>query len=366
MPSELMYQLALTRIPLIGDVIIKKLLEHFSSAESIFKAKKNDLERIMNIGSIRAGALKSFNDFAGIEAEINFLDRYKIKPLFCTDSGYPRRLLECYDTPAMLYYKGNTDLNSLKMVSIVGTRKPSAYGVMLTEKLVNDFKEAGIIIVSGLAYGIDVIAHASALKAGIPTIGVLAHGLDRIYPPVHKGIAAQMVENGGLLTDFPSGTLPDKQNFPRRNRIVAGLCDVTIVVESSTKGGSLITADLANGYNRDVCCFPGRTTDLLSEGCNWLIRQNKAALITSAAEVLEMMGWNERSRHIKKISHTLFPVLTEAERGLLDILQERSPRHLEEFYSITAFSGSQIANAMFGLEMQQLVKRLPGQMYELM
>jgi DNA processing protein len=365
MPSELLYQLALTRIPSIGDVIIKKLMEHFKSAEAIFKAKGYELERVMNIGSSRAAAVRSFNDFGRMETEMKFLERYNITPVFCSDPLYPRRLLECYDAPAMLYFKGNTTLNAARMVSIVGTRKPSSYGSMITEKLVAELQAANVTIVSGLAYGIDIIAHKAALKAGIPTIGVLAHGLDRIYPPLHTNIAAQMTEQGGLLTDFMSGTLPDKQNFPRRNRIVAGLCDVTVVIESRRRGGSLITADLANGYHRDVCCVPGRVTDPLSEGCNWLIRQNKAALINSADDLLEMMGWKDTEPYKAKIANTLFPELTGEALNILEILRERSPRHLEEFYSLTTYSGNKIASIMFELEMQQLVKRMPGQTYDL-
>ncbi|GEP92578.1 DNA processing protein [Chitinophaga terrae (ex Kim and Jung 2007)] len=363
MPSELFYQIALTRIPSIGDVIIKKLIEHFGSAEAVFKARRFELEKVMNIGSMRIAALRSFKDFGRVEEEMRFLEKYKITPLFCTDPAYPRKLLDCYDTPAMLYFRGNTPLNAKRMVGIVGTRRPSAYGSALTVQLVTGLADAGVTIVSGLAYGIDVIAHKTALQSAVPTIGVLAHGLDRIYPPAHKNIAAEMTERGGLLTDYISGTLPDKQNFPRRNRIVAGLCDVTIVVESGLKGGSLITADLANGYNRDVCAVPGRVDDPLSAGCNWLIKQNKAALINGVEDVLSLMGW-QTSQQINKKQYSLFPELTQDEEALLAILQEKSPRHVEEFYGATQLSGSEIAQSLFTLEMQQVIRRLPGEMYE--
>jgi DNA processing protein len=367
MPQELMYQLALTRIPLIGDVIIKKLLEHFGSAGNIFNARKQELERIETVGAIRAAAIRNFRDFTEIEKEISFMEKYRIQPLFCTDPAYPQRLLHCYDNPAMLYYKGSASLNALRMISIVGTRHPSAYGKSVCEALVMGLSEAGITIVSGLAYGIDIIAHKTALKAHIPTIGVLAHGLDRIYPPAHKQVAVQMLEQGGLLTDFPSQTAPDRQNFPKRNRIVAGICDATIVIESGMRGGSLITADLANGYNRDVFCIPGRLHDPQSAGCNYLIKQNKAALLTGAEDVLALMGWQEKTAAGKApvVQTGLFPELSEDEQLIMSLFREKSQRHLEELYLQTRLSGSQVATAVFNLEMQSVLRSLPGQLYEL-
>ena len=365
MPQELMYQIALTRIPMIGDVIIKKLLEHFGSAGNIFKAKKYELEKIETVGSIRAAALCNFHDFASIAAEIDFIEKYRIQPLFCTDPGYPQRLLHCYDSPAMLYYKGNATLNPARIVNIVGTRHPSSYGRAVCETLVKELAAAGITIVSGLAYGIDIIAHKTALKEQTPTIGVLAHGLDRIYPPAHKQVAVDMLEQGGLLTDFMSRTLPDKQNFPKRNRIVAGISDATIVIESGVRGGSLITADLANGYNRDVMCIPGRLHDPQSAGCNLLIKQNKAMLLTGAADVVELMGWQDTPHAAPSVQPGLFPELTPDEQLIMSLFREKSRRHLEELYLQTRLSGSQVATAVFNLEMQSVLRSLPGQVYEL-
>lgn len=365
MPQELMYQLALTRIPLIGDVTVKKLLEHFGSAGNIFNARRQELEKIETVGVIRAGAIRNFRDFTEIEKEIAFMEKYRIQPLFCTDPAYPRRLLHCYDNPAMLYYRGNASLNAPRMINIVGTRHPSAYGRSVCEMLVAGLSAAGVSIVSGLAYGIDIIAHKTALKAGIPTIGVLAHGLDRIYPPAHKQVAVQMLEQGGLLTDFPSRTAPDRQNFPKRNRIVAGICDATIVIESGMRGGSLITADLANGYNRDVFCIPGRLHDPQSAGCNYLIRQNKAVLLTGAADILALMGWEEQAGAGPAVQTRLFPELSEAEQLIMSLFREKSQRHLEELYLQTRLSGSQVATAVFNLEMQSVLRSLPGQLYEL-
>jgi len=391
MPQELMYQLALTRIPLIGDVIIKKLLEHFGSAGDIFRARKHELERIETVGTIRAAALQRFRDFSEVEQEIRFMEKYRIQPLFCTDPAYPQRLLRCYDSPAMLYYKGTASLNPPRMINIVGTRHPTAYGRAVCESLVRELTDAGITIVSGLAYGIDIIAHKTALKEGVPTIGVLAHGLDRIYPPAHKQIAVEMLEQGGLLTDFPSQTPPDRQNFPKRNRIVAGICDATIVIESGMRGGSLITADLANGYHRDVFCIPGRLHDPQSAGCNYLIKQNKAALLSGAADLLAMMGWEEKvaGREEQPVNGRgegasidtlqrdaggvttavrqpeLFPELSGEEQLILSLFREKSQRHLEELYLQTQLSGSQVATAVFNLEMLSVLRSLPGQLYEL-
>jgi DNA processing protein len=365
MPEELMYQIALTRIPLIGDVIIKKLLEHFGSAGNIFKAKKYELEKIETVGTIRAAALCNFHDFGSVAAEIDFIEKYRIQPLFCTDPGYPQRLLHCYDSPAMLYYKGNATLNPARIVNIVGTRHPTAYGRAVCETLVKELAAAGITIVSGLAYGIDIIAHKTALKEQTPTIGVLAHGLDRIYPPAHKQVAVDMLEQGGLLTDFMSQTLPDKQNFPKRNRIVAGISDATIVIESGLRGGSLITADLANGYNRDVMCIPGRLHDPQSAGCNYLIKQNKAMLLTGAADVVDLMGWQEAPHAAPSVQPGLFPEFTPDEQLIMSLFREKSRRHLEELYLQTHLSGSQVATAVFNLEMQSVLRSLPGQQYEL-
>ncbi len=365
MPQELMYQIALTRIPLIGDVIIRKLLETFGTAGNIFKAKKQELERIETVGSVRANAIRCFRDFDAVEKEMIFIEKYRIRPLFCTDPDYPQRLHHCYDGPVMLYYKGSASLNAGRIVSVVGTRRPSAYGKKICRQLTEELAAAQVTLVSGLAYGIDILAHQTALQAGIPTIGVLAHGLDRIYPAAHKQTATAMIEQGGLLTDFMSGQLPDKQNFPKRNRIVAGLCDATIVVESGLQGGSLITADLAAGYNRDVFCIPGQVDDPHAAGCNHLIKNNKAMLITGATDILKMMGWENSVRRAAPLQRELFLQLSDNEQQILQLFQDKSQRHLEELYLHTGLSGSQVATAVFSLEMQSLLKSLPGQRYEL-
>ncbi len=235
MPNDLLYQIALTLVPNIGDVYAKALVNTYGSAEAVFKAKKKDLEHLEGIGSVRASSIKAFLDFTSSEAEIKFIEQLKITPLFITDKNYPQRLLNCYDSPLLLFYRGNADLNTAKIISIVGTRNPSDYGKMLCEKIVEDLQAENILILSGLAYAIDTIAHKAALKNKLPTVGVLAHGLDKIYPQQNKMLAKQMVEHGGLLIEFLSATNPHKQNFPKRNRIVAGMCDALIVIESSKK-----------------------------------------------------------------------------------------------------------------------------------
>lgn len=297
MSNDLLYQLSLTLVPNIGPVQAKILLQHFDAAE-IFKARKTALEKIEGIGGIRANNIKAFTDFSKAEEEIGFIEKYKIKSLFLTDKDYPQRLLNCYDSPILLYYRGTADLNGSKVIAIVGTRNNSDYGKQVTEKLIKELATQNVLIVSGLAFGIDAIAHKSAIKNQLPTVGVLGHGLDQIYPSEHSGLAKDMIKHrGGLLTEFRSHSKPDKHNFPIRNRIVAGMSDATIVIETGIKGGSMITAELANGYNKDVFAFPGRTSDTKSAGCNYLIKNNKAVLLTDAQELIEMMGWeSQRSK----------------------------------------------------------------------
>jgi DNA processing protein len=366
MSTDLLYQIALTLIPNIGDVHAKALVNIYGDAQPVFKAKKKELEAIEGIGTIRANSIKAFTDFTSSEAEIKFIEKYKIAPLFITDKNYPQRLLNCYDSPVLLYYRGTADLNTSKIVSVVGTRSNSEYGKSVCEKLIEELTEQNILVVSGLAFGIDTIAHKAALKNNLQTVGVLAHGLDRIYPTQNKTLAKQMTEQGGLLTDFISNTNPDKQNFPKRNRIVAGMCDALVVMESGKKGGSLITAELANGYNKDVFAIPGKTTDTKSEGCNYLIKQNKASLITGAADLIELMNWDPKEKTTKKKQRELFIELTPDEKIIVDILQQRESIQIDELYFKSGLSSSAAATALLMLEMQNVVASLPGKVYKLL
>ncbi|MEP7254281.1 MAG: DNA-processing protein DprA [Ferruginibacter sp.] len=365
MNNDLLYQIALTLVPNIGDVHAKALINIYGNAQSIFNAKKKELENIEGIGSVRAKSIKDFTDLSSAEEEIKFIEKYKIAPLFIIDENYPKRLLNCFDSPSLLYYRGNADLNTSKIISIVGTRNNSGYGKIVCEKFIEDLKAENILVVSGLAFGIDTIAHKTALKNNLQTVAVLAHGLDRIYPSQNKSLAKQMTEQGGLLTDFISNTNPDKQNFPKRNRIVAGICDAVIVIESGKKGGSLITAELGNGYNKDVFAIPGRTNDPKSEGCNYLIKNNKAALINSADDFLEMMNWKPTPKPSAKKQRELFIELTPDEKIVVDILQQQDSIQIDELYFKSGLSSSAVATALLMLEMQNVVVSLPGKVYKL-
>lgn len=364
MHPDLLYQLALTQIPQIGPVQAKILLQH-CEAEEIFHAKKSYLEKIEGIGPVRASAICSFKDFSKAEKEIEFIEKYKIKTLFLSDENYPKRLLNCYDSPTLLYFKGEADLNASKIAAIIGTRSNTEYAKQVTEKIIKDLADHQVMIISGLAYGVDAIAHKAALKHSQPTIGVLAHGLDQIYPSEHSGLAKEMVkQGGGLLTEFPSKTKPDKHNFPTRNRIVAGMSDVTIVVETSIKGGSMITAELANGYNKDVFAIPGKITDSKSAGCNYLIRSNKAILLSDASELLEIMGWQEKKRSSKK-QKEIFIELSADEKIIVSILKEKDSVHIDEINLKSGFSSSAVAAAILNLELQNVILSLPGKLYQL-
>ena len=365
MQTELLYQIALTLVPNIGDVHAKALVNHFGNAEAIFSARKKELEALEGIGTIRANSIKSFHDFTRAEDEISFIDKYKIQPLFITDKNYPQRLLNCYDSPAMLYYKGVADLNSSKIISVVGTRNNNDYGKNICEKLIEELSGEDIIIVSGLAFGIDSIAHKAAIKNDLKTIAVLAHGLDMVYPSQNSSLAKQMIKTGGLLTEFRSCTKPDRQNFPGRNRIVAGISDAIIVIESGLKGGSLITAELGNGYNKDVFAYPGRVNDIKSEGCNFLIKNNKAALITSADDILESMGWKENKKPSAKKQRELFIELTDDEKIIVNILQSQDQVQIDELYVRSKLNSSAVAQALLMLEMQGVVSSMPGKIYKI-
>lgn len=365
MHNDLVYQIALTLVPNIGYVHAKALVNIYGDAQSIFKARKKELEIIEGIGTVRAKSIKDFSDFSSSEQEIKFIEKYKITPLFITDQKYPKRLLNCYDCPTMLYYRGNADLNTSKIISVVGTRTNSAYGKIVCEKFIEALQRENILVISGLAFGIDTIAHKTAINNNLQTVAVLAHGLDRIYPSQNKTLAKQITNQGGLLTEFISNTNPDKQNFPKRNRIVAGICDAIIVIESSKKGGSLITAELGNGYNKDVFAIPGRVTDSKSEGCNYLIKNNKAALINSADDFLELMNWKPVAKPIKKNQRELFIELSPDEKIVVDILKQKDITHIDELYFKSGLSSSSVATALLMLEMQQVVLCMPGKIYKL-
>lgn len=365
MHPELFYQLCLTLVPNIGDVQAKILVQHFGNAEAVFKAKTATLEKLEGIGEVRAQSLKHFSDFHLAEEELKFIEKYRIQTFFLTDDAYPKRLLNCYDSPTLLFYKGAADLNASRIVSVVGTRSNTDYGKTFTENLVKELAAYNAVVISGLAFGIDAVAHRAALKNALPTVGVVGHGLSKIYPAQHAALAKEMIgAGGGLLSEFFHDTKPDKHNFPLRNRIVAGLSDATIIVESSVKGGSMITAGLADAYNRDVFAVPGRTTDKASSGCNHLIKYNKAVLLTDADELLTVMGWKETKTKPKK-QREIFVELTPEEQTVLNLLQQKEAAHIDEINLGSGLSSSAIAAALLNLELQGIVQSLPGKMYRL-
>lgn len=366
--NELPYQIGLTLIEGIGDINAKNLLAYCGSSSEIFRQKKANLLKVPGIGEYLAQSIiRSKSVLERAEEEIVFLQKHKITPLFFTDEKYPARLKYCSDSPILMFYKGNADLNKDKIIGIVGTRKPSDYGKERTKELVEELKNTKVIIISGLAYGVDVWAHKAALDCGLETVGVLAHGLDRIYPQLHEKIAKKMINSGGLLTDFMSGTNPDAVNFPKRNRIVAGLCDALVVVESKRQGGSLITATIANSYNKDVFAFPGQAGDPLAEGCNGLIKQNKATLIENAADLLYAMQWEEQDK--KQVKNKQIPLLvnlTDDEKLIANAFLVKKEMHMDEVCYSTQMPISKVASLLLQMEFSNLIKSKPGKMFELL
>ena len=365
MHPDLLYLISLTRIPQIGCIHARTLLQHFGSAEAVFKSSTQALEKIEGIGRIRAQSIKTFHDFSVSEKEILFLHRYGIRPVTLHDADYPQKLLTACDAPILLFYKGNTDLNAPRSISIVGTRRNSDYGKQATEKIIQELTPYGVTIVSGLAFGIDAIAHKQALKQGLPTIAVLAHGLASLYPAEHNLLSKQILKQGGLITEYISQVKAEKHHFPIRNRIVAGISDCTIVIETAVKGGSMITADLANGYFKEVFAIPGRTTDFRSAGCNWLIRNNQATLLDNVQNLVRMMGWEERMQSPLSKQGDLFITLNEVEQRIMDLLKERQQMHIDVINSTTGFPNSRNAGALLELEMKDLIYSVPGRIYRL-
>lgn len=359
---ELVYQIGLTLIDGIGDVNAKNLLAYCGSAKEVFYEKKTRLQKIPGIGQTLANSVfQGKGVLKRAEKELAFIEKYKIRCLFFTDEMYPKRLKACNDGPVLLYYKGNANLNAEKIVAVVGTRRPSEYGKQQTEQFINELSGTGVLVISGLAYGVDILAHRTSLDCGLETVGVLAHGLDRIYPGTHNKTAKKMLQQGGLLTEFMSDTNPDAVNFPKRNRIVAGLCDALVVVESKRTGGSLITATIANSYNKDVFAFPGRAGEALSEGGNGLIKQNRATLIEGAEDVLYAMQWQEKKTPVNKASQIPLQIsLGEEEQKVYECLRKINSLHLDEICLSTNLTVSKVSASLLQLEFSNLVRSRPG------
>ncbi|WP_343535242.1 DNA-processing protein DprA [Pedobacter sp.] len=359
------HQIALTLIEGVGPLIAKKLLQYFGSAADVFTANQKQLQEIEGIGKKTAETILQTNALELAEKELEFINRHQIKVLFYEDEDYPKRLKNCYDSPLLLYYKGTTNLNASKVVSIVGTRNATPYGKMLCKQLIEVLKPYQVLIVSGLAYGIDAAAHKESVLQAVPTIGILGHGLDRIYPATHRELAANMLKCGGLLTEFLPGTKPDRENFPKRNRIIAGMADVTIVVEASSKGGALITAEIANSYNRDVYAFPGRVNDEFSEGCNFLIKTNRAGLINSPQDLIYYLGWDGQATQAKPPVQVQLPLdLNREERIVCEALLPTA-LPVDELALKTNIAQSKLAVILLTLEMKGIIVALPGKLFKL-
>ena len=368
--EEQIYSIALTMVPGIGHIGAKHLIDGMGNAVDVFRLRKEIPERIPEVSQRVIEALDCPQAVLRAEQEYEFIRKNRISCLSFHDEAYPSRLRECEDAPVVLFFKGNADLNSLHILNMVGTRNATDYGTQICASFLRDLKALcpDVLVVSGLAYGIDIHAHREALANELPTVGVLAHGLDRIYPHVHRRTAVDMLEKGGLLTEFLSGTNPDRHNFISRNRIVAGMCDATIVIESAEKGGSLITAELAEGYHRDCFAFPGRMSDEYSKGCNRLIRDNKASLLLSAEDFVQAMGWNMQTTLSEKVSvqRSLFIELSEEEQKIVAILEKLGNLQINSLVVEADIPVNKMTALLFELEMKGVIRVLAGGMYQLL
>jgi len=366
--QNLLYQIGLTLVKGIGNIIARQVIDTLGDVSLLFKEKAYILERIPGISRKIISEIRHPEVLQRAEKEISFIEKNKIEALFIKDENYPERFKECVDAPPMLYFRGNTSLNTEKIISMVGTRNASNYGKEITERLILDISKnyPETLIVSGLAYGIDISSHRAALKNDLPTVGVLAHGLDRIYPSAHRHTAIEMLEKGGLLTDFISETDPDRQNFVKRNRIIAGISDCTVVVESAEKGGALITANIADSYHRDVFAVPGKATDTYSAGCNALIKYKKAALITCADDIFREMCWNKGEGHKPQmVQRSIFIDLTPDEQSVVDLLSKAENMQLNMLGIELNLPVAKLAALLFELEMKGAIRCMPGGLYRL-
>ncbi|HNS30486.1 MAG TPA: DNA-processing protein DprA [Tenuifilaceae bacterium] len=363
----LKYQIGIDMIPMIGSVNAKRLIAYCGGVEAVFKEKAKTLTKIPGIGSIIAKEIVNQKVLDRAAEEVDFVVKHGIRAIFYLDEDYPKRLFQCDDGPVVLFIKGNAgvDLNQSKVISVVGTRSITDYGRTICEELIRGLAQRGHnpIVVSGLAYGVDVCAHRAALKEGFQTVAVLGHGLDRLYPATHWSISKEIAETGALVTDFPSKTPFERNNFIKRNRIIAGLADATIVVESALKGGSLITADMAVGYNREVLAIPGNAGQKYSQGCNMLIKTNKAALIETAEDIEFQLGWESPKKAKVPKQTTLFPVLSAEEQAVLDALKENGQEPIDLLCLKTKMPVAKVSSLLLNLEFAGLVVSKPGKVF---
>lgn len=368
--EEQVYSIALTMIRGVGHIGAKRLVEGMGSATDVFRYRKDIPDRLSEVNRRIVETLDNPQAIARAEQELNFIQKNKIRCLTLGSQDYPSRMRECEDAPVVLFFKGNADLNTSHVLNIVGTRHATDYGTQICTTFLRDLKTLcpDVLVVSGLAYGIDIHAHREALSNDLSTIAVLAHGLDRIYPYTHRKTAVDMLEKGGLLTEFLTETSPDRYNFVSRNRIVAGVSDATILIESAEKGGSLITAELAEGYHRDCFAFPGRAGDQYSKGCNQLIRDNKASLLLSAEDFVSAMGWKTAPHPsiTTNVQRNLFLDLSEEEQTVVDILEKQGNLQINALIVEADIPVQKMNGILFELEMKGVIRVLAGGVYQLL
>ena len=361
--SELFYILALQKVEGVGDIMAKKLMSHCGSAEAVFKTKTQQLAAIDGVGSSLLKNLKDETVFDKANKELEYIQNNNIKVSFFQDENYPDKLKHCVDAPVLLFTAGNIDLKNRKIISIVGTRQITSYGTEFCKKFIEDLIPLDPVIVSGFAYGVDIVAHQLAMENNLQTIGVLAHGLNQIYPKNHKKYMAKMELNGGFMTEFWSSSNPDKENFVKRNRIVAGISEATIVIESAERGGSLITANMANDYNRDVFAVPGRTTDKYSTGCNNLIKTQKANVLTSVADLVYMLNWDIKEEP-KAVQKQLFVSLDNDEQKIYDYLLKTGKELMDIIALECEFPIYRVSSILLNMELKGVIRPLPGKLFE--
>lgn len=361
--SDLQYLLALQHIPNLGDASAKKLIRHAGSAEAVFREKEATLVKIEGIGRLKVEGLHDAVHLREAEKELKFIEENRIKCLAYTDDDYPERLKHCFDGPILLFQRGNIDLRNKRIVSVIGTRNATNQGIVFCEQFIHDLAPLNPIIVSGFAYGIDITAQRAAFNNSLQTIGCLAHGLNQIYPKVHSRYVHSVEENGGFFTDFWSTDAFDRNNFLKRNRIIAGMSEATVVIESAEKGGSLVTADIANSYNREVFAVPGRPGDSQSVGCNSLIKSQQAHVLTSAADLIYILNWQLEKKN-KPVQKQLFIDLDEEEEKLFNFLQQNGKEQLDLIALNCSIPTFKAATLLLNLELKGVVRPLPGKLFE--
>lgn len=361
--EELLYALALQKAKNVGDTLAKKLIQHCGSPKSVWNSKIASLAKIYGIGNARLNNFQDSNLLKKAENELRYLRDNKIEIWYFTDENYPERLKHCIDGPLLLFKRGKSNLNNQKMISVVGTRNMTSYGREFVEQLMSDLKPFNPIIVSGFAYGVDICAHREALKNGMETIAVLAHGYEEMYPKIHSKYIPEVIENGAFLTDAWHDDELIRESFLKRNRIVAGISEATIVIESAESGGSLVTADIANSYNRDVLAVPGRSIDPFSKGCNDLIKMNKASLFSETKDLIEMLNWEELNS-VPVVQKQLFVELENEEQLIYDYLLKQGKQLLDIIALECKFPIHKTSTLLFNMEMKGVVRPYPGKLYE--